>query len=141
MCGPATPHTLRLPTSERTPRGQGFLRTRTATVTLLSGIAVPGLMLTADLTRAIPHCSRPRWPGQPWSQGGDANDLVVCNVVVWPRTHRSRSAAGGTDTASGLPAHRFHVPVVRGGREEATVEMTVLDPDGLHERVGDDWSD
>ena len=48
---------------------------------------------------------------------------------------------GGTDTASGLPAHRVHVPVVRGGREEATVEMTVLDPDGLHERVGDDWSD
>ena len=61
---------------------KAFCRTRTATVTLLSGIAVPGLMLTADLTRAIPHGSRPWWPGQPWSQSSDPNDLVVCNVVV-----------------------------------------------------------
>ena len=61
---------------------KAFYRTRTATVTLLSGIAVPGLLLTADLTGAIPHGSRPWWPGQPWSQGDDANDLVVCNVVV-----------------------------------------------------------
>ena len=61
---------------------KAFRRTRIATATLLSGIAVPGLMLTADLTRAIPHGSRPWWPGQPWSQSGDANNLVVCNVVV-----------------------------------------------------------
>ena len=61
---------------------KAFYRTRSATVTLLSGIAVPGLMLTADLTRAMPHRSRPWWPGQPWSQGGGANELVVCNVVV-----------------------------------------------------------
>jgi hypothetical protein len=51
-------------------------RTRIATVTLLSGIAVPGLLLAADLG------SRPWWPGQPWSQASDPSDLVVCNLVV-----------------------------------------------------------
>jgi hypothetical protein len=57
-------------------------RTRTTTASLLSGIAVPGLMLPPDVILGSASASRPWWPGQPWSQAGDSSDLVVCNVVV-----------------------------------------------------------
>jgi hypothetical protein len=59
-----------------------YARTRNATSTLLSGIAVPGLMLAADVVAASVSGSRPWWHGQPWPTTDDSSDLVVCNVVV-----------------------------------------------------------